>query len=202
MLSSPSRGGSYSLIAALVSPTVGSSSSIPRSCLIVLLFLLAWVWGCSGLKPKDRSEVSYSRMTRSFTELSFLSASAFYLKVSVWSDQGLSLGVSLLPIVELSLRAWAFMILSMFVVHPFVLVTMQHGDLTNQFDTTTFLMISSKIYFLILQRFSNFVFFSSSFFLSSSSSGRYSLSLVTDIKVLAYNSFSCCAQYSSMGLFI
>jgi len=97
MLSSPSRGGSYSLIAALASPTVGSSSSIPRSCLIVLLFLLAWVWGSSGFKPKDRSEVSYSRMTRSFTELSFLSASAFYLKVSVWSDQGLSLGVPLLP---------------------------------------------------------------------------------------------------------
>ncbi|KAF6364784.1 hypothetical protein mRhiFer1_009893 [Rhinolophus ferrumequinum] len=76
------------------------------------------------------------------------------------------------------------MILSMFAVQPYVLVTMQQGDVTNRFDTTTFSTFFSRMSFMILQRFSNFVFFSSCFFFSSSSSGSSKPSLVTDTKVL------------------
>ncbi len=39
--------------------------------------------------------------------------------------------------VELSLKAWDFMILSMLAVHPYVLVTMQQGEATRRFETVT-----------------------------------------------------------------
>ena len=44
--------------------------------------------------------------------------------------------LSLWPVVELSLRVWAFMILSMFAIQLYVLVTMQHRGVTSRFDTT------------------------------------------------------------------
>ncbi|KAG7253769.1 hypothetical protein CRUP_000705 [Coryphaenoides rupestris] len=63
---------------------------------------LEWVWGSSREKPEESRAVSNSRMTRSFTALSFLSTSAFCRR----------------PMVELSLRACAFMMRSMLAVQP------------------------------------------------------------------------------------
>ncbi|TNN44093.1 hypothetical protein EYF80_045719 [Liparis tanakae] len=49
---------------------------------------LEWVWGSSRENPEESRAVSKRRMTRSFTDLSFLSASAFCRRVLVTMQQG------------------------------------------------------------------------------------------------------------------
>merc|ERR1712168_383931 len=73
------------------------------------------------------------------------------------------------PMVLESLKACAFMILSMLADHPYCDVTMQHGDCTRRFDTNTFSTFLSKISLVMLTRF------------------------------LPSYSFNYCTQYSSMG---
>ena len=48
--------------------------------------------------------------------------------------------------VEVSLRAWAFMIRSMLADQPYWLVTMQHGEETIRLETTTFSTFLSKMF--------------------------------------------------------
>lgn len=73
----------------------------------------------------------------------------------------LSASASLLPCSHgwVASMAWAFMILSLFAIQPHVLVTVQYEDVTNQLDMSTFFIYFFKISFMILHRFSNFVFF-------------------------------------------
>ena len=101
--------------------------------------------------------------------------------------------------VELSLKAWAFMILSMLAVQPEIFkktwndtkikhiknyqkilwkkylpyweVTIQHGELTRRLDTTTFSTFLSRMSFMTLHKLSYLALSSSRFFFSSSSSG-------------------------------
>lgn len=103
------------------------------------------------------------------------------------------------PMVLVSLRACAFMILSMLAVHPYCEVTIQQGLSTSLFETTTFSTFLSKTSFMTLHNPSNLVLSSSNFFFSSSSSGSSKPSLVTLTSCLPSNSFNCWTTYSSMG---
>lgn len=66
---------------------------------------------------------------------------------------------------------------SLFSVHAYVLVMIQHGDITNRFDTTTFSTFSSKNPFHNFHKFQNFKFCLYLF----SSSGSSSTSLILQI---------------------
>lgn len=66
---------------------------------------------------------------------------------------------------------------SLFSVHAYVLVMIQHGDITNRFDTITFSTFSSKNPFHNFYKFQNFKFCLYIF----SSSGSSSTSLILQI---------------------
>merc|ERR1711988_1869748 len=72
------------------------------------------------------------------------------------------------PDMELSLRAWAFLIRSMLADQPYSPVTRQHGELVRRSETTTFSALSPSTSFTSLHRFSQAAFFSSQSFFSSS----------------------------------
>merc|ERR1711962_1862503 len=84
---SPSSGGISESSTTAVS--VSSSSSIPRPSLIILCILLACTAGSSKVKPELKREVSNKSRTRSFTDLSFLSASALWRRFSMMLWSGL-----------------------------------------------------------------------------------------------------------------
>ena len=50
------------------------------------------------------------------------------------------------PMVEVSLRAWAFMIRSMLADQPYWEVTIQHGEETIRLETTTFSTFLSRMF--------------------------------------------------------
>lgn len=113
---------------------------LPRPSLIILWIRLACVPGSSRLKPEARSDVSNSNMTKSFTDLSFLSASALSFNDLMMEWSGLisrCFLAAIYPMVLESRSACAFMILSMFADQPYWLVTIQQGDVTRRLDTTT-----------------------------------------------------------------
>jgi len=82
------------------------------------------------------------------------------------------------PVMEESLKAYAFMILSILADQPYSPVTSTHGESSILYPTTTFSTLSPKTSLISLHKGSNAAFYSSNFFLSSSVSSKSSPSLV------------------------
>jgi len=102
-------------------------------------------------------------------------------------------------VMDESLNAYAFIILSIFAVHPYSPVTNTHGDSSILVETTTFSTLSPNTSFISLHNYSNLAFSSSLFFFSSSVSSKSKPSLVHDFNFFPSYSFSYYTIYSSMG---
>merc|ERR1719265_985001 len=164
--------------------------------------LFAKTTGSDKLKPDVSNEVSYNSQIKSFTVLSLLSASAFLTNASTIGWVGLTSIVFLeLMYVELELsrKAWDFMMRSIFADQPYSPVTRQQGESANLFDTTTFSTFVSRMSLICLHSPSVAALASSKSFFSSSVSSSVRPSLVAQISFLSSNSLSCWTQYSSMG---
>merc|ERR1712054_40695 len=103
------------------------------------------------------------------------------------------------PDMELSLRAWAFMIRSMLADQPYSPVTRQHGEVVRRSEHTTFSALSPSTSLISLHRFSQAAFFSSHSFFSSSDFSILRPSLVMLRIFLPSYSLSCWMAYSSIG---
>merc|ERR1711881_35460 len=89
--------------------------------------------GSSSEKPEVSSEVSKSNQIKSFTVLSDLSAAAFFFSSVMMECFGLISMVfldTMYEVMELSRRACAFMIRSMFADQPYSEVTSTQGEST------------------------------------------------------------------------
>merc|ERR1712213_190099 len=89
-----------------------------------------WV-GSSRLKPEVRSDVSKRSQMRSFTVLSDLSAAAFFFNSLMMECFGFTSMVfleTMYDVIELSLKACAFMIRSIFADHPYSDVVSTQGE--------------------------------------------------------------------------
>merc|ERR1711981_1484058 len=87
--------------------------------------------GSSRLKPDVSKEVSKSSQIKSFTVLSDLSAAAFFRNSVMMECFGLISIVfleTMYDVIELSRKAWAFMIRSMFADQPYSDVVRTHGE--------------------------------------------------------------------------
>merc|ERR1719277_1939588 len=159
-----------------------------------------WV-GSSRLNPEVSREVSKSNQIKSFTVLSDLSAAAFFLSSDMMECFGFTSMVfleTMYEVMELSLRACAFMMRSMFADQPYSEVVRTHGESAIRELMSTFSTLSPSTSFISLVNGSNSAFNSSSFFFSSSSSISKP-SFVVDFSFLPSNSLSCCTAYSSTG---
>merc|ERR1719245_723047 len=157
--------------------------------------------GSSKLNPDVSNEVSNSSQIKSFTVLSDLSAAAFFFNSDMMGCFGLTsmdFLDTMYEVIELSRRACAFMMRSMFADHPYSEVVRTHGESAILKLTRTFSTLSPRTSFINLVKGSNSAFNSSSFFFSSSSSISRP-SLVVDFNFLPSNSFNCWTAYSSMG---
>merc|ERR1719326_1106673 len=101
-------------------------------------------------------------------------------------------------VMELSRRACAFMIRSMFADQPYSDVVNTHGESAIREETMTFSTLSPSTSFISLVSGSNSALSSSRVFFSSSSSNN-DPSFVVDLSFLPSYSFNCCTQYSSIG---
>merc|ERR1719247_365795 len=194
--STSSRGGRSSS-----SPRPSSSSSMLNPSLIMRWMRPANCVGSSRLKPDVSSEVSKRSQIKSFTVLSDLSADAFFFSSVMIECFGFTSMVFLdcmYEDIELSRRACAFIIRSMFADQPYSDVVRTQGESTMRSLTTTFSTLSPNTSFMSLVKGSNSAFNSSSFFFSSSSA-MSKPSLVTDLSFFPSNSFNCCTEYSSTG---
>merc|ERR1719158_1807992 len=183
------------------SPRPSSSSSMLRPNLIMRWMRPANCVGSSRLKPEVSSDVSKSSQIRSFTVLSDLSAAAFFLSSDIMECFGLISMVfldTMYEVIELSRRACAFMMRSMFADQPYSDVVNTHGESAILLLTMTFSTLSPKTSFISLVNGSNSAFCSSNFFFSSSSS-MSKPSLVVDLSFFPSNSFNCWTAYSSTG---
>merc|ERR1719456_649578 len=183
------------------SPRPSSSSSMLSPSLIMRWIRPANCVGSSKLKPEVSKDVSNSNQIRSFTVLSDLSAAAFFFSSVMIECLGLISMVfleTMYDVMELSRKACAFMILSMFADQPYSEVVSTQGESAMRELTTTFSVLSPSTSFMSLVRGSNSALSSSSFFFSSSSS-MSSPSFVVDFNFFPSNSLSCCTAYSSMG---
>merc|ERR1712039_584372 len=89
-----------------------------------------WV-GSSKLNPDVNNEVSKRSQIKSFTVLSDLSAAAFFFNSVMIECFGFTSIVfldTMYEVIELSLRACAFMMRSMFADHPYSEVVRTHGE--------------------------------------------------------------------------
>merc|ERR1711972_749459 len=182
------------------SPKPSSSSSMLRPNLIMRWMRPANCVGSSKLKPEVNREVSKSNQIKSFTVLSDLSAAAFFFNSDMIECFGLTSMVffdTMYEVMELSRKACAFMMRSMFADQPYSEVVSTHGESAMRELTSTFSTLSPSTSFMSLVKGSNSAFNSSSFFFSSSSMSRPSL--VVDFSFLPSNSFSCWTAYSSIG---
>merc|ERR1712151_760879 len=194
--STSSRGGKSSR-----PPMPSSSSSMLKPSLIMRWMRPANCVGSSRLKPEVSNDVSKRSQIRSFTVLSDLSAAAFFFSSVMIECFGLISIVfleTMYDVIELSRKAWAFMIRSMFALQPYSEVVSTQGESAMRDDTITFSTLSPKTSFISFVRGSNSALSSSIFFFSSSSSMSRP-SLVMDFNFLPSNSFSCCTAYSSIG---
>jgi len=91
-------------------------------------------------------------------------------------------------VIEESLNAYAFMILSMFADHPYSPVTRTQGESSILVPTITFSTLSPNTSLINLHKGSNAAFYSSIFFFSSSVSSKSNPSLVQFL--------SLCPSYS------
>lgn len=100
---------------------------------------------------------------------------------------------------EASLKAYAFMILSMLADHPCSPVTRTQGASTILLEIITFSILSPRTSLISLQRDSYYAFYSSNFFFSSSVSSSSNPSLVQFLSFFPSYSFNYWITYSSMG---
>merc|ERR1712205_147304 len=159
-----------------------------------------WV-GSSKLKPDVSKDVSKRSQMRSLTVLSDLSADAFFFSSVMMECLGFTSMVfleTMYEVIELSLKACAFMMRSMFADQPYSDVVRTHGESAMRSLMMTFSTLSPNTSFISLVRGSYSAFNSSSFFFSSSSSMSRP-SFVVDFSFLPSNSLSCCTAYSSIG---
>merc|ERR1711976_1134182 len=115
--STSSKGGKSSS-----SPKPSWSSSMLNPSLIMRWMRPANCVGSSKLKPEVSKEVSKRSQIKSFTVLSDLSAAAFFFNSDMMECFGLTSIVSLetmYEVMELSRRAWAFMMRSMLADQPY-----------------------------------------------------------------------------------
>merc|ERR1712072_1371044 len=183
------------------SPRPSSSSSILRPSLIMRWMRPANCVGSSKLKPDVNREVSKSNQIKSFTVLSDLSADAFFLSSVMMECFGFTSIVfldTMYDVMELSRKACAFMMRSMFADQPYSEVVSTQGESAIRELTTTFSTLSPSTSFINLVRGSNSALSSSNFFFSSSSS-RSRPSFVVDLSFFPSNSLSCWTAYSSTG---
>merc|ERR1711933_656284 len=155
----------------------------------------------SRLNPDVRREVSKRNQIKSFTVLSDLSAAAFFLSSDMIECLGLTSMVfleTMYEVMELSLRACAFMMRSIFADQPYSDVVSTQGESAMRELTKTFSTLSPNTSFISLVSGSNSALHSSSFFFSSSSSISKP-SFVVDFNFLPSNSLRCWTQYSSTG---
>merc|ERR1712013_546148 len=104
------------------SPRPSSSSSMLRPSLIMRWMRPANCVGSSRLNPEVRSDVSKRSQIRSLTVLSDLSAAAFFLSSVMMECLGFTSMVffdTMYEVMELSLKACAFMMRSMFADQPY-----------------------------------------------------------------------------------
>merc|ERR550514_487342 len=126
--STSSKGGRSSS-----SPSPSSSSSMLRPSLIMRWMRPANCVGSSKLKPDVNREVSNKSQIKSLTVLSLLSAAAFFLNSDMIECLGFTSMVffdTMYEVMELSRKAWAFMIRSMFADQPYSDVVSTHGEST------------------------------------------------------------------------
>merc|ERR1719433_396207 len=100
---------------------------------------------CLGLKPEVSREVSNSSQIRSLTVLSDLSAAAFFFSSVMMECLGLTSMVfldTMYEVMELSRRAWAFMMRSMFADQPYSEVVRTQGESAMRPLTRTFSTLS------------------------------------------------------------
>merc|ERR1712048_1030484 len=124
--STSSRGGRSSS-----SPKPSSSSSMLRPSLLMRWISPANCVGSSRLKPEVSKLVSNSSQIKSLTVLSDLSAEAFFFNSDMIECFGFTSIVffeTMYEVIELSRRACAFMILSMFADQPYSEVVSTHGE--------------------------------------------------------------------------
>merc|ERR1712039_494119 len=175
------------------SPKPSSSSSMLKPNLIMRWMRPAnWV-GSSKLKPEVNKDVSKSNQIKSLTVLSDLSAAAFFFNSVMMECFGFNSMVfldTMYEVMELSRKAWAFMMRSMFADQPYSEVVSTHGESAIRELTNTFSTLSPRTSFMSFVSGSNSAFSSSSFFFSSSSSMSRP-SLVVDFSFLPSNSFNC-----------
>merc|ERR1712232_1286009 len=101
--------------------------------------------GSSGLKPEGRREGSNSNQIKSFTVLSDLSAAAFFFNSVMMLCFGLISMVffeTMYDVMELSRRACAFMMRSMFADQPYSDVVRTQGESAMRELTITFSTLS------------------------------------------------------------
>merc|ERR1712207_113726 len=101
--------------------------------------------GSSRLKREVSSDVSKRSQIRSFTVLSDLSAAAFFLSSVMMECLGFTSMVfleTMYEVMELSRRAWAFMMRSMFADQPYSEVVSTHGESAMRELTMTFSTLS------------------------------------------------------------
>merc|ERR1711870_168279 len=109
-----------------------------------------WV-GSSRLKPEVRSDVSKKSQMRSFTVLSDLSAAAFFLSSDMIECFGFTSMVfldTMYEVIELSRKAWAFIMRSMFADQPYSDVVRTHGESAIRELTMTFSTLSPRTSFI------------------------------------------------------
>merc|ERR1719476_137069 len=131
VLPASSPSGFSSTRSGIASSSTFSSSWMVKANLIILWILLPKPVGSSKEKPEVNKEVSYNNQIKSLTVLSLLSASALFLSSTTMECSGLISKVFLETMYEdmlESLKAWAFMILSMLADQPHSEVTKTHGD--------------------------------------------------------------------------
>jgi len=144
---------------------------------------------------------SKSNQMRSFTVLSDLSAAAFFFNSVMMECLGFTSMVfleTMYEVMELSLKACAFMMRSMLADQPYSEVVRTQGESAIRELTRTFSTLSPKTSFMSFVSGSNSAFNSSIFFFSSSSSMSRP-SFVVDFSFLPSNYLSCCTAYSSIG---
>merc|ERR1712226_648369 len=118
-----------------------------KANLIILWILFPKPVGSSRENPEVNSEVSYNNQIKSLTVLSLLSASALFLSSTTMECSGLISRVFFETMYEdmlESLKAWAFMILSMLADHPHSEVTKTHGESASLVPKRHFSILSPK----------------------------------------------------------
>mmetsp|Transcript_9889 Transcript_9889/g.11214 ORF Transcript_9889/g.11214 Transcript_9889/m.11214 type:complete len:233 (-) Transcript_9889:1554-2252(-) len=202
MLDAPVVAAGTSAAAAAGCVDSSSSSSSDRPSLIMRWMRSAYVVGSSSMKPDVSSAVSKSRNTRSFTDLSFCSASTRRRSSFTIACFGL-ISIVFFDIMYADMlesrSAWWRMICSMCALQPNSDVTRMHGDVDRRSVSTTFSTFSPSTSFIDLHSFSKLAFSSSRCFFSSSVSSNFTPSFVRHTNFLSSKSFTCCITYSSIG---